>query len=253
MQKRYYKAKEKVWVVKDKAVGVVQSINKETKEVVVAIVKDENTTILKKYKLWEIDKLKEKAKPTFTKDKTKLFFSRIEEDVIPISKREEDAGYDIYAHIPEHNGVRNLYLPKGKATMVSTKLAFAVTKDFAISLQHERGSVGTLGTTVTAGLIDSGYRNEVFVSVVPIDKSILITDEVESVTHTRVEGFVPPTHQHLLTNSVDEELILYPYSKAIAQAVLIPVIKAEVVEIPYEELKAIASERGMGKLGSSKK
>jgi dUTP pyrophosphatase len=48
-------------------------------------------------------------------------------------------------------------------------------------------------------------------------------------------------------------MILYPYSKAIAQALVVPVPKIEVEEISYTELKEIKSERGMGSLGSSNK
>ena len=46
---------------------------------------------------------------------------------------------------------------------------------------------------------------------------------------------------------------VYPYNKAIAQALLIPVPVAEIEEIDYETLSQISSERGMGKLGSSGK
>ena len=47
--------------------------------------------------------------------------------------------------------------------------------------------------------------------------------------------------------------IIYPYTKAICQALLLPVPKVEIEEISLEELKAIPSERGEGKLGSSGK
>jgi dUTP pyrophosphatase len=46
---------------------------------------------------------------------------------------------------------------------------------------------------------------------------------------------------------------IYPYSKAIAQALVVPVPKIDVEEVTYEELQKIASERGAGKLGSSQK
>ena len=57
----------------------------------------------------------------------------------------------------------------------------------------------------------------------------------------------------LSKHEIDEMMILYPYSKAIAQALIIPVPKAEIKEISYDELKTIKSERGMGALGSSNK
>lgn len=259
MNKRYYKLKETVWVIKDKAKATVKSLDIPNKDVVVLF--DDNKE--KVLKLWEIDKYKNFnsiSADSFTIKSTdghnKMFYSRLDKDVKEVSKRDEDAGYDIYTHIPEGKSRKLLYLPKGQATMVSTKLAFSVTKDFAISLQHERGSVGTLGTVVTAGLIDSGYRNEVFVSVLPVSKSILITDDVDVVTHVTAKDTERPLTKKLIDtflNKEDEELILYPYHKAIAQAVIIPVVKTKVIEIPYEELKNIKSERGMGKLGSSNK
>ena len=48
-------------------------------------------------------------------------------------------------------------------------------------------------------------------------------------------------------------MILYPYEKAICQAVLLPVPRTEVVEKSPEEIRAMASLRGMGELGSSGK
>jgi DUTP diphosphatase len=47
--------------------------------------------------------------------------------------------------------------------------------------------------------------------------------------------------------------ILYPYEKAICQALVLPVPEVEIEEYTYEELKAIPSERGTGRLGSSGK
>ena len=49
------------------------------------------------------------------------------------------------------------------------------------------------------------------------------------------------------------EPIKYPTTKAITQAILVPVPAVEVEEITYDELLAIPSERGTGRLGSSGK
>jgi dUTP pyrophosphatase len=46
---------------------------------------------------------------------------------------------------------------------------------------------------------------------------------------------------------------VYPYLKAITQALVIPVPEVCIEEISYDELKNIESERGLGKLGSSNK
>lgn len=48
-------------------------------------------------------------------------------------------------------------------------------------------------------------------------------------------------------------ILFYPYEKAIAQAVLLEVPVTEIEEISYEDLQKIDSKRGTGALGSSNK
>jgi dUTP pyrophosphatase len=88
--------------------------------------------------------------------------------------------------------------------------------------------------SVLAGVVDSGYRGEVFVAITPLHKDVLITSEV---TETEV----------------GENVILYPYSKAIAQGTidLVPQVNIEVID--FKELSKIESERGVGALGASGK
>ncbi len=50
-----------------------------------------------------------------------------------------------------------------------------------------------------------------------------------------------------------KQFVLYPYEKAIAQGILLEIPKVEKEEIPYEQLKQIASLRQEGRLGSSGK
>jgi dUTP pyrophosphatase len=47
--------------------------------------------------------------------------------------------------------------------------------------------------------------------------------------------------------------IIYPYTKGIAQILMVEVPVLDVVEIDYEDLLQIKSERGKGALGSSGK
>jgi dUTP pyrophosphatase len=54
-------------------------------------------------------------------------------------------------------------------------------------------------------------------------------------------------------DEVMPESFVYPYSKAIVQAIVTPVLETNEQELSYEDLKAIPSERGLGKLGSSLK
>ena len=52
---------------------------------------------------------------------------------------------------------------------------------------------------------------------------------------------------------LEEDYVVYPYTKAIVQGILLPVPTTDVEEYTYEELKAIPSDRGIGMLGSSSK
>ena len=49
------------------------------------------------------------------------------------------------------------------------------------------------------------------------------------------------------------DAIIYPYEKGIAQALVVPVPRLAIEEMPYENLQQIPSERGKGALGSSGK
>ena len=168
-----------------------------------------------------------------------LYFARLTEDAILPTKSEEDAGYDMYASIkPEHyeieGDVREQYLEKGKVNFVKTGIASAMSDDYFFSLKSERSSVAKHGLTVLAGVIDSGYRGEIALMVVPLVKDVLISDQADE-----VEEY--------------DDLIIYPLTRAIAQGVLLPVPKVEVKELSYEDLLDIKSERGDKGWGSSGK
>ena len=74
------------------------------------------------------------------------------------------------------------------------------------------------------------------------------TNKVETIEHA--DHFIKRDYK---LNELDTGVILYPYSKAIAQLILHKIYDYESIEMPYEELKAIPSLRGVGKLGSSNK
>lgn len=249
-QKRFYKVGEVVWVIGDKKEGKVKSLTLGIKEPeVTVVVNGEEKTL----KVWEIDKLKYKAKEELVSKVNKTFngngkllaptvyFAKVRPDAIVPSKRDEDAGYDIYANLPsvllsedEPKDVNELWCPAFKTTLVPTGIAVALPKTHYFNVKHERGSTGKISMSVLAGVVDSGYRGEIFIAITPLHKDVLITSEV--------------TDTEVLDN-----VILYPYSKAIAQATIDLVPQVNIVEIPFEDLKNISSERGDSKLGASGK
>jgi dUTPase len=246
-QKRFYKVGEVVWVVTEKQEGTVKAIDKENKLVTVVVKKSDKMYSEITLPLWDIDKLKYKAKEELVAKKRNnklptVYFAKVRENAIIPSKRDEDAGYDLYANVEastvmDEKGVRTIYeiyCPVHKTTLVPTGIAMALPKTHYFNCKHERGSTGKVSMSVLAGVVDSGYRGEVFVAITPLHKDVLITSEV---TETEV----------------GENVILYPYSKAIAQGTidLVPQVNIEVID--FKELSKIESERGVGALGASGK
>lgn len=148
------------------------------------------------------------------------------------TKKIEDACLDIYACFEEDW----VEIPAHSSKLIPTGIASAFDPEWAIVFR-ERGSTGTKNMKINAGVIDSGFRGEYFVS-------LYNGNDVPVYIAKYLDGEQAPEKQ---------DAIVYPYDKAIAQALVIPVPEVEVEEILYGELKAIPSERGTGMLGSSGK
>ena len=166
-------------------------------------------------------------------------FAKVRPDAIIPSKRVEDMGFDIYANFDEDyimiRSHETKLIPTGIASSCEPKYGF---------LLRERGSTGSKGIALRCGVIDSGYRNEWFIGLTNTkDYPLFISKLCPEDTYIKHYGEYMPI----------EGGTVYPYSKAIAQALVIPVPDVEVKEVSYEELQQIQSERGLGALGSSNK
>lgn len=169
-----------------------------------------------------------------------LFFAKTKEGAKIPSKHQEDAGYDIYACID-----KDIVIEPHDTVMIPTGLATAFSDDYVMILK-ERGSTGTKGIAQRCGVIDSGFRGEIMVPVTnTTDKRMVIVSE-NSYLKTGIMEFGAERYD-------EYEDIFYPISKAIAQAVMLPVPKMEVKEISLDELRSKESLRGEGMLGSSGK
>jgi dUTP pyrophosphatase len=163
---------------------------------------------------------------------TTIKFAKVKPNAIIPSKRDEDMGYDIYACIDEEY----FTIKPHETRLVPTGIASSCDKDYGFIVK-ERGSTGSKGIAVRCGVIDSGYRNEWFVALTNTTNKplFLLRPDYE------YKEFIPASN------------FVYDCTKAIAQAILVPVPKTTVEEITYDELKNIDSERGEGALGSSGK
>ena len=155
-------------------------------------------------------------------------FAKVNENAVVPSKNIEDAGYDVYACFDEEY----MEIKPLNTKMVPTGIASAVPSTHYFQIQ-ERGSTGTKGIKYGAGVIDSGYRGEWFIPITNCNDRLLVISKNMELDFG--------------------DAIVYPYEKAIAQAILLEVPAATVKEISYEELQKIPSRRGEGSLGSSGK
>lgn len=156
-----------------------------------------------------------------------IYWARIKPDATIPSKLTEDAGYDIYACFEEDM----LIIEPHETKLIPTGIACAMSSDYYMQIE-ERGSVGSKGVKKSAGVVDSGYRGEIFIATTnTTNKRVIISKQT----------------------IVDYSSIVLPYSKAIAQGIIHRVPNLQAEEIPYDVLCAFSSERGIGQLGSSNK
>ena len=161
-----------------------------------------------------------------------LYFAKVNPNAIIPSKRDEDGGYDVYACFDEDYIViqphETKLVPSGIATAFSPKW---------VAIIKERGSNGSKGIAQRCGVIDSGYRNEWFIPLTnTTNKTVTISK-------------LPKEQLPLML----QEGIVYPYTKGIAQFIMVEVPKLNTHEVDFDTLKAFESERGLGALGSSGK
>lgn len=157
-------------------------------------------------------------------------FAKLREDAILPSKRDEDSDYDLYACFDGDE----LVIPPLSTEFIPTGIISAFPKELGIKLE-ERGSNAKWCGIVQAGVIDSGYRGEWIVAM--------------------YNGNRVPVHITKSVTQVErrEDAVLVPYSKAVCQFHVRRIEDVKIEELGREEILAVRSERGAGKLGSSGK
>lgn len=170
----------------------------------------------------------------------KLLFAKVKPDAIIPTKRDEDMGFDIYACFDDEF----MTIQPHETKLVPTGIASACSQEYGILLR-ERGSTGSKGIALRAGVIDSGYRGEWFVGLTNTTSNILFISKL-----SKEETFAKYFDK---IEGCELKAFVYPYSKAIAQALVVEVPKMHVEEVSYEDLNTIKSDRGSTKLGASGK
>jgi len=174
-------------------------------------------------------------------NENEIYFSKIRPTAIIPTKKDEDAGYDVYADFDEDF----LVIEPGKTKAVTTGIATAFSNKYYAQIE-ERSSMAKLGIKKSGGVFDSGYRGEYMIMTYNTnDKPFIISKiAIDELGETfEVDG--------ISYNKSD--VILYPYTKAICQIVMQIVPDLQIKEIDYDKLKEIKSERMTDGFGSSGK
>lgn len=163
----------------------------------------------------------------------KVKFAKIREGAVIPSKNREDAGFDLYACFDEESMIVDV----GCVEVIKTGIKSAYSNTL-MAMIKERGSTGFKAMSVKAGVMDSGFRNEWAVLLNNTNcLPIIITKETDET----------------VLESLKDDYIVYPYSKAIAQFLFLPVPEIEIIETTVEDIDSTPSLRGFGMLGSSGK
>ena len=173
--------------------------------------------------------------------KNEIYFSKIREGAKIPTKRDEDAGYDLYACFDEDFFV----IEPGETKAVPTAIAMAFNKKYYAQIE-ERSSMAKIGIKKSGGVMDSGYRGEYFIMTYNTNKKPFIISKIPAENldeKIEINGKIYKK----------DDVIIYPYTKAICEVVLQVVPKLKVKEVLYEDLMKFESQRKTGGFGSTTK
>lgn len=193
-----------------------------------------------------------------------IYFAKVKENAIIPTKEDENAGYDIYGIFGDNTDENRIIRPH-TTKLIPTGIACALPQKYYFQVE-ERGSTGSKGIKKSAGVIDSGYRGEIFIAITNSTNNYLVFGEKESYINTAYKAFeqwqsIDPENltqedkdnlKQALENSIgEEEINSYPDSvldeayKSIAESIVSPNATYEFTQnlenaMFYPDNKAIA-------------
>lgn len=102
-------------------------------------------------------------------------FAKVKESAIIPSKELENAGYDIYACWEGMEKSDRIIKPH-QTKLIPTGIACALPVEYYFQVE-ERGSTGSKGIKKSAGVVDSGYRGEIFVAITNCNDKYVVFDD----------------------------------------------------------------------------
>lgn len=193
--------------------------------------------------------LRRQKKEERSKNNMEIKFMRKHEGVKLPTRRQGDAGFDLYADSDwlkrEHGGM--IEIKPHETVMIPTGLS-SIIEDGYYAQVFERGSTGVKGIKYSSGVIDSSYRGQWNIVLYNgNDVPVLLCED------SLIDKYSSIVKIYEKANMPTRNIILYSVSKALAQFVMLPVPKVDIVEVNEAEYKQNGTERGAGKLGSSGK
>lgn len=167
-----------------------------------------------------------------------ILFAKVKNDAKIPTRELSNAGFDIYPCFDEDYIIIN----PNETKLIPSGIASYIPENYYFQIQ-ERGSSGSKGIKYSAGVIDSSYRGEWFLATTNCNTKPVLISKIN------FENLDP-----LVYKIFNEAFILYPYDKALFQAV-VHCVHNELTceEVSFSKLSSIPSIRGIGKLGSSGK
>ncbi len=99
-------------------------------------------------------------------------FAKVKESAIIPTKEKENAGFDIYACWEGISKSDKIIRPH-HTKLIPTGIACALPIEYYFQVE-ERGSTGSKGIKKGAGVVDSGYRGEIFIAITNANDRYLI-------------------------------------------------------------------------------
>lgn len=114
-----------------------------------------------------------------------IIFAKVKSSAIIPSKKIEDAGYDIYACWEGLSKSDKIIRPH-QTKLIPTGIACALPMNYYFQVE-ERGSTGSKGIKKSAGVVDSGYRGEIFIAISNVNDKYLIFGDKENYLEDALE------------------------------------------------------------------
>ena len=103
-----------------------------------------------------------------------IYFAKIRETATIPTKKDEDAGYDMYADFSEDLFV----VEPGETRPVPTGIAIAFSPKYQIQIE-ERSGMAKNGIKKSGGVFDSGYRGEYLILTYNTNKKPFVISKIE--------------------------------------------------------------------------